>query len=88
MVQNDRQFQKVVMTLSETIENFLGCRTHVLGGLGKLDISSESFDTFFLSEGGTEWHKNFLKAARQLAEKGGAIGAVSIVPQDREHEVH
>jgi len=88
MVQNDRQFQKVVLTLSETIENFLGCRTHVLGGLGKVDVSSESFDTFFLSEGGSEWHKNFLKAARLLAEKGGASGAVSIVRSAVEHEVH
>lgn len=88
MVQNDRQFQKVVMTLSETIENFLGCRTHVLGGLGKLDISSESFDTFFLSEGGTEWHKNFLKAVRLLAEKDGANSAVSIARHAVEHEVH
>lgn len=88
MVQNDRQFQKVVMTLSETIENFLGCRTHVLGGLMKVDISSESFDTFFLSEGGTEWHKNFLKAARLLAEKGVASSAIPHVQQAMEHDVH
>ncbi|MFP5457898.1 MAG: MinD/ParA family protein [Bacteriovoracia bacterium] len=72
MIQNDRQFQKVVMTLSETIENFLGCRTHVLGGLRKVDISAEGFDTFFLSEDGSEWHKNFLKTVQQFAEKWGA----------------
>lgn len=88
MIQNDRQFQKVVMTLSETIENFLGCRTHVLGGLGRVDVSSESFDTFFLSEGGTEWHKNFLKAVRGLAEKEGAPGVVSTARPYDEHEVH
>lgn len=72
MIQHDRQFQKVVMTLSETIENFLGCRTHVLGGLRKLDVSAESFDTFFLSEQGSEWHKNFFKTVQQFAEKWGA----------------
>lgn len=87
MVQNERQFQKVVLTLSETIENFLGCRTMVLGGLGKVDVSSESFDTFFLSQGGTEWHKTFLKAARLLAETGEARA----MPQATlavEHDVH
>lgn len=86
MVQNDRQFQKVVMTLSETIENFLGCRTSVLGGLGKVDVSAESFDTFFLSESGTEWHKNFLKAMRPIAEK--RVLARAEAQTAVEHEVH
>lgn len=71
MIQNDRQFQKVVMTLSETIENYLGCRTHVLGGLHKVDIAAEQFDTFFLSGDGSEWHKKFLKCVEQFAEKWG-----------------
>jgi flagellar biosynthesis protein FlhG len=72
MIQNDRQFQKVVMTLSETIENYLGCRTHVLGGLQKVDVSAESFDTFFLSEEGSEWHKKFFKLIQNFSEKWGA----------------
>lgn len=71
MLQHDRQFQKVVMTLSETIENFLGCRTHVLGGLMKVDVPAESFDTFFLSGTESEWHKNFFKTVQQFAEKWG-----------------
>jgi flagellar biosynthesis protein FlhG len=86
MIQNERQFQKVVMTLSETIENFLGCRTHVLGGLWKVDVSAESFDTFFLSEQGSEWHKNFFKIVQQFAEKWGA-GNTSVRPAV-EQEVH
>jgi flagellar biosynthesis protein FlhG len=87
MVQNDRQFQKVVMTLSETIENFLGCRTSVLGGLGKVDVSAETFDTFFLSDGGTEWHKNFLKVVRPIAEKR-VLARKSDAQSAVEHEVH
>lgn len=86
MVQNERQFQKVVMTLSETIENFLGCRTHVLGGIAKLDVTAEGFDTFFLSDGGTEWHKNFFKAMRPLAEK--RVLAQTKLSAAMEHEVH
>lgn len=85
MVENDRQFQKVVMTLSETIENFLGCRTQVLGGLGKIDVSAEGFDTFFLSGGSSEWHKNFLKAVCALAERGIAAGSRTTAV---EHDVH
>jgi hypothetical protein len=72
MIQHERQFQKVVMTLSETIENYLGCRTHVLGGLQKLDVSAEAFDTFFLSEQGSEWHKKFFKLVQNFSEKWGA----------------
>jgi flagellar biosynthesis protein FlhG len=71
MYQNDRQFQKVVITLSETIENFLGARTHILGGISKLDVSAEGFDTFFLSETKSEWHKNFVKLLYGFTEKVG-----------------
>ena len=85
MIQHERQYQKVVMTLSETIENFLGCRTHVLGGLRKVDVSAEAFDTFFLSEDGSEWHKNFIKTVQQFAEKWGASRRKQLAV---EHEVH
>ncbi len=87
MVQGERQFQKVVMTLSETIENFLGCRTSVLGSLGKVDIPAEGFDTFFLSGGDSAWHQNFLKAVHALAEKAGAAGAPA-AQAAVEHDVH
>ncbi len=71
MYQNDRQFQKVVMTLTETIENYIGSRTTVLGGIPKLDVSAEGFDTFFLSEGKNEFHKNFVKLLYGFTEKVG-----------------
>lgn len=71
MYQNDKQFQKVVITLSETIENFLGARTHILGGISKLDVSHVEFDTFFLSENKSEWNKNFVKLLYGFTEKVG-----------------
>ncbi len=71
MYQTDRQYQKVVLTLTETIENFLGSRTSVLGGIPKLDVSAEGFDTFFLSEGKNEFHKNFVKLLYGFTEKSG-----------------
>jgi flagellar biosynthesis protein FlhG len=71
MYQSDKQFQKVVLTLSETVENFLGARTHILGGIQKLDVSHGEFDTFFLSENKSEWNKNFAKLLYGFTEKAG-----------------
>ena len=71
MFQHDKQFQRVVMTLTETIENYIGARTVVLGGIPKLDVSAEGFDTFFLSEGKNEFHKNFVKLLYGFTEKTG-----------------
>jgi hypothetical protein len=75
MYQSEKQFQKVVMTLSETIENFLGARTHILGGIRKVEISAEGFDTFFLSESKTEWQKNFVKLLHGFTEKVEGLSA-------------
>ncbi len=76
MYQSDKQFQKVVLTLSETIENFLGARTHILGGIQKLEVSHGEFDTFFLSENKNEWNKNFIKLLYGFTEKvGGPLTA-------------
>jgi flagellar biosynthesis protein FlhG len=72
MIQQEKQFHRVVLSLSETIENFLGCRTVILGGLKKIDIAQESFDTFFLSAASVEWNKNFIKMAQTFTEKPGA----------------
>lgn len=71
MYQTEKQYQKVVMTLSETVENFLSCRTHILGGIQKLDIPAETFDTFFLSDTKNEFHRNFIKLLSGFAEKFG-----------------
>lgn len=71
MYQSEKQFQKVVLTLSETIENFLGARTQILGGIQKYEVSAEGFDTFFLSENKNEFQKNFVKLLYGFTEKVG-----------------
>jgi flagellar biosynthesis protein FlhG len=78
MYQSEKQFQKVVLTLSETIENFLGARTMILGGIQKFDVSAEAFDTFFLSEGKNEFQRKFVKLLYGFTEKlGGPLTAKS-----------
>ncbi|MBA2403669.1 MAG: AAA family ATPase [Bdellovibrionales bacterium] len=91
MVQNDKQYQKVVQTLTETIHNFLGVRTHTLGGIKKVEVSAEGFDTFFLSETNNEWHKNFVKLLYGFAEKDGgptALRTNGVTQMAHEHDVH
>lgn len=91
MYQSDKQFQKVVLTLSETIENFLNIRTHILGGIRKFDVEASGFDTFFLSESKNEFNHNFAKLLYGFTEKvGGSLAApqtgTSLVAL--EHDVH
>jgi len=77
--------------LSETIENFLGVRTQILGGIQKLDVSAEGFDTFFLSETKNEWHKNFVKLLYAFTEKVSGPLAAQVSGKTLmalEHDVH
>ena len=91
MYQNEKQYQKVVQTLSETIENFLGARTHILGGIAKVDVDASGFDTFFLSENKNEWNKNFVKLLYGFTEKVGGPLTSPMSGKTQlayEHDVH
>jgi len=68
MYQTEKQLTKVTSTLTETVENFLGVRLFPLGGVLKLDIDSEHFDTFFLSQEKNELNKNFAKLLYKFTE--------------------
>jgi flagellar biosynthesis protein FlhG len=91
MYQTEKQFQKVVLTLSETIENFLEARTHILGGIERFDVSAEGFDTFFLSETCNEFHRKFVKLLTGFTEKAGGprtARALGARPRAYEHDAH
>jgi hypothetical protein len=63
----------------------------ILGGIQKYDVSAEGFDTFFLSEGKNEFHRNFVKLLLGFTEKvGGPLNAPkkSISQMAYEHDVH
>lgn len=66
---NQSQFSRVVKTMSETVENFLGCRTHILGGVRHLDVDQSKFDEYFLKRGKNDLHQSFLKVVSKLTEK-------------------
>lgn len=71
MYETEAQFKRVATTLSETVENFLGVRSHILGGIKKAEVSADAFDTFFLSETKNETHKNFVKLLYTFTETVG-----------------
>lgn len=69
MFNNKKQFEKVVKTLSETVENFLGCRTHILGGIPKINVEQSKFDTFFLDNEENALHKDFCKVIARYTDQ-------------------
>ncbi len=91
MYVTQKQYEKVVKTLSETVENFLGSRTFLLGGLRKIDVSQEKFDNFFLFDEENEAHKSFLKLLDRYTDQlsrsswGNRTERSDFV---QEHEVH
>ncbi|MEX0799418.1 MAG: AAA family ATPase [Bacteriovoracaceae bacterium] len=90
------QFQRVALTISETVENFLGCRTNILGGLKRIDVEHSRFDKFFLHNVESGFHKKFLKVvkkysddlSRSLGERNTPSFQRSSLPKERlEQEV-
>ena len=69
MYLNESQYLRVVKTLSETAENFLGTRTFVLGGLKRLDIEFTRFDKFLMSRENSSLQNNFLKMLKVFADR-------------------
>lgn len=63
------QYRRVVQTISETVENFLGGRTTILGGIGKIRVEQSRFDEQVLSRGKNVHHKNFDKVLKKLTDE-------------------
>jgi len=70
-VESKQQYKKVVRTISETVENYLSCRTVILGGVKKYEGNIESFDQMLLAEKNSIFHKNFLKILDRFSEQDG-----------------
>ena len=91
MYQDEKQVQKVAHTLTETIQNFLRINTQLLGGIKKLEVSAEGFDTFFLSGSKNQCQKNFIKLLYGFTEKDGGptvLRSNGVTQMAHEHDVH
>ncbi|MBF0298856.1 MAG: AAA family ATPase [Oligoflexia bacterium] len=67
----DKQYERVVKTISNTIKNFLSINTHVLGGLREHDNKLESFDSVLINDKNSKLHQNFLKILRNYHDQYG-----------------
>jgi flagellar biosynthesis protein FlhG len=68
-VSSEPQYQRMVKTLSETVETFLKCRLHILGGIRFEDTPVDQFDTHLLHQENSSLHKNFVKIVRKFTEE-------------------
>jgi flagellar biosynthesis protein FlhG len=69
MYNTKKQYERVVKTMSETIENFLGCRTQILGGIPRLDVKNCEFDKNFLFNRQNVSHQEFCKVINRYTEQ-------------------
>jgi flagellar biosynthesis protein FlhG len=63
---SDTQYQRMVKTLSETVENFLKCQLHILGGIKREELPVDQFDASLFAEENSALHKNFLKLTKKF----------------------
>jgi flagellar biosynthesis protein FlhG len=59
----------MIKTLSETVETFLKCRLHILGGIKKEDVAEDRFDTVLLQEENNSLHKNFVNIINKFTDE-------------------
>lgn len=82
---NKEQYARVVRTLSETIENFLGCRTYILGGIPKYDCLADKFDTLFLKNRKSIIHERFIKVLEKFTETWGVSAGCNLKKFGSQH---
>lgn len=68
-VSSETQYQRMVKTLSETVETFLNSRLHILGGIDKVEAPVDQFDSLLLNGENSSLHKNFTKLIKKFTEE-------------------
>jgi flagellar biosynthesis protein FlhG len=63
------QYQRMVKTLSETVETFLKCRLHILGGIKNEEAPVDQFDTLLLHQENSSLHRNFVKIVKKFTDE-------------------
>lgn len=66
---SEPQYQRMIKTLSETVETFLKCRLHILGGIKKEDVAEDRFDTVLLQQENNALHRNFVNIINKFTDE-------------------
>ena len=67
-VSSSEQYKRIIRIMSETVENFLSSRLHILGGIKRENTSVDLLDNILFSEN-TSLHNNFIKIVRTFTER-------------------
>lgn len=81
-VSNLAQYQKIVKTLSETVDHFLKGRVNVLGSIEYENKAVDKFDQILLGSANSSIHKNFIKVVNRFTEEN-----ISTLFSDEKFEV-
>lgn len=68
-ISSDLQYQRMIKTLSETVETFLKSRLYILGGIQKEDVPEDLFDRVLLHQEKNALHKNFVNILTKFTEE-------------------
>lgn len=66
---SEPQYQRMIKTLSETVETFLKCRLHILGGIKREDVAEDRFDTVLLHGENNSLHRNFVNIINKFTDE-------------------
>jgi flagellar biosynthesis protein FlhG len=65
-ISSEIQYQRMVKTLSETVETFLKCRLHILGGIKREELPVDQFDSALFAVANSALHENFTKITKKF----------------------
>lgn len=68
-ISSNRQYKRIVKSLGETVENFLNCRLHVMGGISMLTNPVDLFDPVLMNDKKSGIHEDFLKVLEKFTEE-------------------
>jgi flagellar biosynthesis protein FlhG len=77
---SEAQYQRMIKTLSETVETFLKSRLHILGGIHKENLPDDQFDTVLLHQENNSLHKNFVNIINKFTEEIESENVVHDLP--------
>lgn len=92
-ISNSKQRQRIVKSLSETVENYLCARLSFLGDINYCESEVDKFDQLFIEGENSALHKSFSKVMTRFSEEVGVdllAKSIDVYPhfaQVKEHEV-
>lgn len=78
---SEAQYQRMIKTLSETVETFLKSRLHILGGIRKEELPDDQFDTVLLHQENNSLHKNFVNIINKFTDEIESVNSVQDLPR-------